>query len=86
MSKPAKSLFDFFYSDSDEDEETELFMPTKIEDEILYPQNEDLWAYLTTMFDEDLPEPSIPVVSEDEDLMSETSLHPHVDIYEACIS
>ena len=38
------------------------------------------------MFDEDLPEPSIPEKSEDEDLMSETSFHPQTDNNEACIS
>ena len=43
----AKSLFNFYYSDSDFDEEAELFVsivPTKIEDGIMYPQNEDLGA------------------------------------------
>ena len=37
----------FYYSDSDSDEEAELFVsivPIKIEDGILYPQNEDLGA------------------------------------------
>ena len=41
----AKSMFDFYYSDFDSDEEAELFVsnvPIKIENEILYPQNEDL--------------------------------------------
>ena len=69
-----KSQFDFYYSDSNKDEEAELFVPTAStpEDGILYPQNEDLGACFTMMFDEDLPEPSIPDKSEDEDLMSET--------------
>ena len=38
------------------------------------------------MFDEDQPEPSIPAESEDEDLMSETYLHPQANNYEAVIS
>ena len=52
----------------------------------MYPQNEDLGACFTMMFDENLPEPSIPVKSEDEDLMSETSFHPQADNFGACIS
>ena len=38
------------------------------------------------IFDKDLSESSIPAESEDEDLISETSLHPQADNYEACIS
>lgn len=85
--EPAKSQFDFYYSDSDEDE-ADLFVPTTptTEDQTFNPQNEDLGACFTLMFEEDLSEPSIPVVSEDENLMSETSLHPRVDNFEACIS
>ena len=83
-----KSRFDFYYSDSDEEDESELFVPTAstLEDGNLYPQNEDLGACFTMMFDEDLPQPSIPEKSEDEDLMSETSFHPQADNFRACIS
>ena len=49
----------------------------------MYPQNEDLWASITQVFEEDLPE---PVILEDEDLKSDISLHHLVDTYEACIS
>ena len=85
--EPAKSLFDFYYSDSDEDE-ADLFVPTAptTEDQTFNPQNEDLGACFTMIFEEDLSEPSIPVISEDEDLMSDTSLHPQVDTYGAYIS
>ena len=40
-SAPTKSQFDFYYSESNEDEEAELFVPTAstLEDVILYPQN-----------------------------------------------
>ena len=38
------------------------------------------------LFDEDLPEPFIPSKLEDEYLMSETSLDPQTDNYEAYIS
>ena len=55
--KPTKSLFDFYYADSDEDE-ADLFVPTAptTEDQTLNPQNEDLGACFTMMFDEDLSE------------------------------
>ena len=86
--KPAKSRFYFYYSDSDEDEETELFIPIEptTDEQTFNPQDEDLGACFTIMFDEDLPEPSIPVISENEDLMTEIFLHPQVDTYGACIS
>ena len=64
------------------------FVPTipTTEDQTFDPQNEDLGTCFTMMFDEDLPESSIPVKSEDKDLMSEISLHHQADNYEACIS
>ena len=50
-------------------------MLIKIEDENLYPQNEDLGAFIAQIFEEDLPEPIISVISNDEDLKSNIHLH-----------
>ena len=80
-------MFDFYYSDSDEDEEAKLFVPTApiMEDQTSSPQNEDLGACFAMMFEEDLPEP-VTSTSEGEDLKSDISLQPQVDTYGVCIS
>ena len=51
------SQIDFYYSDSDDDDEAELFVPTAptTDDQTYNPQNEDLGACFTMMFDEYLP-------------------------------
>ena len=87
-SAPTKSQFDFYYSDSDEDEETELLVPTAPtnEDETFHPQNVDLGECFALMFEDNLPKPITSLRSEDEDLKSDISLHSHVDTLEACIS
>ena len=55
-------------------------------DTTLHPLADDFGDCFVQMFDEELPEPSIPVKSEDEDLLSETFLHHQVDTYETYIS
>ena len=80
---PVTTLIDFYISDSDIDDDDELFVSTaqtKIEEGFLFPQDEDLGSCFAMMFEEELP------TTEGKSLQTDTTLPHMVDDFEDCFA